>query len=373
MTSGTESSRLTYLDGVRGIAAWNVFIGHFLRSFPIPRNVETVGSTLADGAASVSLFFILSGLVLSYSYLAPGARTRVSIPSFWFRRFVRIVPAFFVVLVVSELARRTVFVDLSGANEVTEWLRSFWHQPFTIKALALQSIRLFRMFESGTLLPQGWTLQTELLLSLVVAFLIPAVREIGLGIVLFTLLAVRVLGAPAYLFHFTAGILIARYFISIQGWVRARSGAFRASALVVGLALYSFRVPWSRVEPDNYAEWLVSHPYWIYYVSGSGAAMLLVLVIGSPRLQRLFEKPVARYLGDISYSLYLCHFIVLLCLSAPLMHWMGRVDVLSWTLTLVVSTAATLALATALHRYVELPCMRVGKRILHYCAASPSR
>jgi peptidoglycan/LPS O-acetylase OafA/YrhL len=69
----------------------------------------------------------------------------------------------------------------------------------------------------------------------------------------------------------------------------------------------------------------------------------------------LLNLPVVRFLGVLSYSLYLCHFIFL-----------ENIERL-WTTNPVVSGAVSLAcalgFATAVHYWIERPCARMRKRL----------
>jgi peptidoglycan/LPS O-acetylase OafA/YrhL len=70
---------------------------------------------------------------------------------------------------------------------------------------------------------------------------------------------------------------------------------------------------------------------------------------------RLLNLPVVRFLGVLSYTLYLCHSII--------MESIGSV----WTnpvLSGAVSLAGALCFALLVHYWIELPCTRIRKRLL---------
>jgi|SRR5580700_1882571 hypothetical protein len=58
--------RVEYLDGLRGLAAMQVVLNHYTLAFA-PGWVGPLGF-FADGVAAVLLFFLMSGLVLTYSF-----------------------------------------------------------------------------------------------------------------------------------------------------------------------------------------------------------------------------------------------------------------------------------------------------------------
>ena len=72
-----EGERLTYLDSIRGLAALSVLCSHYCGAYDLPPIVSQWVSNFPlsmcrDGFAGVSIFFVLSGLVLSLKYLRKG-------------------------------------------------------------------------------------------------------------------------------------------------------------------------------------------------------------------------------------------------------------------------------------------------------------
>jgi peptidoglycan/LPS O-acetylase OafA/YrhL len=86
--------RLECLDGVRGLLAVYVMLGHMAPFAPLPGWVQ---SPLSHGGAAVDMFFILSGLVISRSLDSAGYRARRFFPA----RAARIFPAFLIVFALA--------------------------------------------------------------------------------------------------------------------------------------------------------------------------------------------------------------------------------------------------------------------------------
>ncbi|MFA9288898.1 MAG: acyltransferase family protein [Weeksellaceae bacterium] len=89
----TASSRLTALDGIRGLAILLVFFNH-INSGPIiqavPESLKFIFSGLfSSGVTGVSLLFILSGFLMAYIYPDPDNKT-----AFLQKRYTRIFPLF---------------------------------------------------------------------------------------------------------------------------------------------------------------------------------------------------------------------------------------------------------------------------------------
>jgi peptidoglycan/LPS O-acetylase OafA/YrhL len=86
--------RLECLDGVRGLLAVYVMLGHMAPFAALPGWLQ---SPLSHGGAAVDMFFILSGLVIARSLDSAGYRARRFFPA----RAARIFPAFLIVFALA--------------------------------------------------------------------------------------------------------------------------------------------------------------------------------------------------------------------------------------------------------------------------------
>jgi peptidoglycan/LPS O-acetylase OafA/YrhL len=90
------SHRYKPLDSLRGLAALFVFFGHYLGIwgdiFSHKNLVETPLGILFNGTASVMLFFVLSGFVLSLPFI--NGEKPLKLTAFYVKRILRIYPAF---------------------------------------------------------------------------------------------------------------------------------------------------------------------------------------------------------------------------------------------------------------------------------------
>lgn len=98
----TRKASFPSLDGVRGIAVLIVVINHALRSDGFSVGSEKFLEILPTGHFGVSIFFVLSGYLITKLLLAEEARNgRIDIRNFYVRRTFRILPLlyFYIVLV----------------------------------------------------------------------------------------------------------------------------------------------------------------------------------------------------------------------------------------------------------------------------------
>lgn len=112
------------LDGIRFLAAFMVVVHHciffkksYSESYPIvERSIELMGRL------GVSLFFILSGFLISYLLLVEkDSKGTISFRNFYIRRILRIWPLYLGYGLILTLFSPTVFAWLGMGQEATDW------------------------------------------------------------------------------------------------------------------------------------------------------------------------------------------------------------------------------------------------------------
>jgi len=269
------------IQALRGLAAWMVFLHHFVQYFLTAHGGAWTYAFAERGILGVDVFFVVSGFIMFY---VVNERPGFGAVEFGLARFFRIVPAYWFftfVLVLAKAASPSGFTN-------TEW---------TVDSLASSLVFVPVVNPaSGTPLPPlivGWSLNLEILFYLMLCLFLVAGRTAG-----FALTAA------------SCGLLSALVPIPYGLMVEFALG------MLLGLA-------W-RSAPGAFAE--IGRKPWI----GVAVALLsIVILVGAPLQVRpvgafllvaagLFLEPLARklhpsllHLGDISYSTYLLHIIVL--------------------------------------------------------------
>lgn len=333
--------RLSSLTGLRAIAALAVFVFHLGWQPTAPGLVRPY---LWLGPPAVSLFFVLSGVVLAWSADAWPER---SAARFWQRRFARIWPAHAVAL-----AGAVVFaVAIDAPRRVVD----------VASQLLLVSPWLFDDSAVHTLNSVNWSLASEgffyLLFPLLIVVL-PGVRSVRANVVLLAACVIGTIGTealvtlaaseqrefqlsyyfpPARVFEFVAGIALARLL---------RAGAVPRIPLAVPVALWLLAA--TTIESAPGALWF----------AGWTLIPTLVLLAAFARAD-LDGRPtgMANRLmvrgGEASYCFYLVHYTVI----AVVWHVL---DVAQPTPVAVAGAAVLSVAATwALHVGVERPCERI--------------
>jgi peptidoglycan/LPS O-acetylase OafA/YrhL len=345
------SRRLETLDALRGLAATAVVASHLLHVRPAfgtrPWHGPMLGwewalkatplSVLVDGHAAVLVFFVLSGLVLSGQLLAP---TPPRYGAFAVKRLLRLYPPYAAALLGS--AALQTWLGAGAPHGPSGWLADNWTERFSFAAVADYALMLGDRLALDN---PVWSLDYEMRISLLLPLLLLPVRRwrpaapllaaglLGAGWLL------RPCGAPQAVW---AGVLYAGMFLlgtalaDQVGRLRAMRPGWPALAMLAGA-------------------WAVLFLVWQEALEAVGAAMLVasVLMAGAPAA--LCETPVARFLGRISFSLYLVHVPVLMAVLALL----GTAPF--WRMA-VVFVPVSLAVAWAFHRIIERPSHALSRR-----------
>jgi len=338
-----NGSRLEYLDSIRGIGAAQVLVLHFFTALApslVSTNVEDRGvgiyihasplAFLYDGSSAVFLFFVLSGYVLTEAYRAkilvtpPGriiaARaTRLGIPAVASVVFAALVFAFF-------------RGHNSEAGEVvgSAWFRDLWHPELSVHAilrdafvnsllLAYQGLEpinsiapsLQQNFSQAFNAPL-WTLSIELYGSALILLLCwtHCFQRRLWPILVSVLLAffVRSSFLPFLIGHLLAVAGWGKSKPSLPGWV-----AWALIAIGVGLCISSPFGPLNVVKAacgwDTHILAPCHSAY--HYQKTLGAIIIFVGVIQLRQLRTRLEAPALRWLGKMSFPLYLVHWPIL--------------------------------------------------------------
>ncbi|MDP2902160.1 MAG: acyltransferase [Methylovulum sp.] len=363
-----EKTHIAYLDTIRGLAALTVVSEHFVIAYGLPCEGDLCRQWLDysplhiwwDGIAAVSMFFVLSGLVLSLKYFRTGAGpvlAQFALSGYALNRMLRIWLPYCVILFMS------AFLYLATVNTpplptplpASEWVTLMWRgHPLTLVDM-LREAFLLHLPPLIVLIPQSWTLSIELVLSLLLPVgLLLAQRGI-LWLLFFAVLAVTLLGVSVFLVHFLIGLLLAKYHKLATAYLVSYRWR-RRLILVTGLFFYT--------AADSL--YVVLNDTGLWLASGLGAGMILLFVLGSVRAQTLLSHPGLRYIGKVSYSLYLLHMAVLMCLTPILLQILGLVisnRLGLWLGGWLATVALSLFLSLLSYHWLELPCMAMGKRL----------
>jgi len=335
MTGATGSPGFrTDIQALRAVAVAAVVVNHF---WP---------SAMTGGYIGVDVFFVISGYLITSHLDREIVRTgRVRIGQFYARRVRRLLPAAFLVLGVSVVLAYFLLPYPRWKANAGEVVASalYWENWL----LAAKSVNYSASREAASLVQHYWSLSVEeqfylfwplLLLGLGRigarrAFVVPGLAVLCLLSLGFSVWWTITSPSPAYfvtparVWEFALGAGVA---LAASRLVLPRTPAFLAS--FAGLAMIfaaAFRY-------DHHTPF----PGYLALVPAVGTALVIVSGLRPGRQWHTFltaSRPV-QFLGDISYSLYLWHWPVLLVAPFAL----KRELTLPWSLGL---TALSVVLA----------------------------
>ncbi|HXI45785.1 MAG TPA: acyltransferase family protein [Candidatus Acidoferrales bacterium] len=277
--------------------------------------------TVTGGFVGVDVFFVISGFLITAHLVAhPPTRSR-HLLEFWGRRIRRLLPAAFLVLIVTAIASRLIAPDTRWAANAGEIIASALYVQNW--ALSARAVDYLGAAEAPTPVQHYWSLSVEEQFYLFWPILILGVfwlaRRSRLGPLLVTRLAMLAVvgGSLYYSITATATDPLSAYFITpTRVWELATGGLVATLPSLAGLRL-----------PDR----VVSGAAWLgigmlllagfVFTSvtpfpGSAALLpvvgtaLVILAAAEGRASptRLLGVRPVQHLGDTSYSIYLWHW-----------------------------------------------------------------
>ena len=328
-----NKSRVAFLDGIRGWASIAVLLSHTIPCFlalttpqldagraqlarDIANNnylsfmIKVVIRILTNGRFAVLIFFILSGYTLSISQLYSEKRN-LALASIarYFRLMIPVISATFIAYI---LLRVGLFFNLQAATtpeNSLNWLGTFYtfHANFKdFLAFSLYEV-FFRYNGDVTYNPPLWTMQIEMLGSLVLYAYLAIFRtteSINWKVIL-TITAVLLSFIPLCA-CFCVGYLIAELNKKLEG----KANFLRSTPCqIILLLMFAVSIMMS-IYFKSYNE--------VDLTVFSAASMLVFSVSFSGYLARLFSGRLSRFLGRISFPLYLIHFPIICSWSSYL-------------------------------------------------------
>lgn len=147
MSGNQLESRVPELDGIRAIAIWMVLLVHLITGFPSPQGAlsflpRDMVVAIGHGWLGVDLFFMLSGFLITGILLDTRERPHY-FRNFYARRFLRIMPLYFTLVLVwavfyHQYGRYLLLSSVFGANLAPLFHVAVPHGPTVLWSLAVE-------------------------------------------------------------------------------------------------------------------------------------------------------------------------------------------------------------------------------------------
>lgn len=342
---GAPHSRISSIDGLRGVAVLAVLLFHTQSSF------------LNAGFLGVDVFFVISGFLIADILYRSGSRS--SIGRFWLRRARRLAPALILLLAVVALVRLLRPLPGNGDNAPILAALTYttnWYDIWTAGSY-------FASFDHPSVLLHTWSLAIEEQFYLLFPFVLLAATAVfghkrrAMGAAVAALAGISA-GWAALLW--VTGASVDRIYMGTDT---------RAQSLLVGACMGIVVSARPRMERAPRMVTLAGTLGFVLLAAAMAAVRdvsamflggFLVVAMGTAAviLACLYEGPVSRalawrplvLLGIISYSVYLWHYPIFAWVQGPEGNAQLSAEVWSFVLTLLVATGS--------YYFIERPFLR---------------
>jgi peptidoglycan/LPS O-acetylase OafA/YrhL len=316
--------KIKYLDGLRGLAAFVVVLSHFVVVFfPALYTADVVETrfvsqldliiagtplnVIYNGNFAVCIFFILSGYVLTYKFFRD--KNPEALASGVFRRYFRLlVPVLFSNFLVFILMKLSLFhnVEAGIITKSTWWFSDAWKFRPNFFGMLKESFFGVFILDESNYNPVLWTMTYEFFGSFLV-FIVAAVfgRFKYRNLIYFVLCCLLF---QTYYMAFIAGLILSD--LTFNGYLEVFEKKI-AKLILVGLLLGSYPAGMdvtNTVYDIIHFRFLNNNPMFFHIL---GSVCIMLAIINSKKLQRLFSARPLAFLGRISFPMYLVHLTVI--------------------------------------------------------------
>lgn len=366
MMDNTKRKHFNYIDSLRGLAAIAVVFSHSIGVFGLPTKITFVDKTplhiFWHGEGAVMVFFLISGFVLTHLL---NRDENILEFKYYFRysllRLNRIYPAFALVIILTFIIRTYAPYQYDSLPAYTSWFNGLNNMKFTVQNLFKELSLIIPIASGYKLMPQGWTLVLEILISIVFPFLLIFIRINKIALFIFSYFSIKLLSFTSFASLFVCGIYIYTYQDLIISKINSYGRWLKFIILIIGWLLFTITF---------FANERIIHLIRIVFINPllPGSVLLFILVISSKTIKRILNNKLLVYLGKISYSVYLIHFVIIFSLAGRISTLLNNrfgynenvnIFMINSLLIIIVLMAASI-----FYFCIEKPMLLFGKKII---------
>lgn len=312
--------KVNFLNGLRGGAAFIVVIAHYLQVFyptVFNGNIESIHTKsnlelifyktplnlFINANFSVCIFFVLSGYVLSMKFFK--YKDNKIIISGMLKRHLRLALPVLAVLTLAYIMYKFNTFYLGDVSTITKTdITNTYLIKYDYIDILKQSLFQVFIFDIQTYNAVLWTMQYELIGSFIVFFMLIAFSHCkykkSLSIVLLLIFL------NSYYLGFILGCLLS--YISVNKKINIKKITLGFLLLI---ALFFGSYPYYQGNDSIYN--IISlkfgglNNFTLFHTLGG--ALLVFVIVNFKTLQNIFSSKIMVFLGKISFSLYLVHFL----------------------------------------------------------------
>ena len=354
------------LDFLRGLAAQAVLIEHILTTSGM--------NGVFIGSFGVVVFFILSGFLIHITTISAYEKGQFSIPYFISKRFFRIFTLYIPLIILC--FGIDIIIQYFGLPQPEKVIQNYTVQNLIGSFFMLQQ-NVFSEFASQifdmeflNIKPYGsarpfWTVAIEWWIYLAYGFLfsffiakkkIPKVFSVygmlfGFSLIVVVFNSISGIGHNLT-FVWLIGAVVGHYYYRFD-FTKLTVNNKYLLVLMVGLFLmFLGRIAHMKLSPM----YVNAIPYDMVNVIIFTLFFICFLLLSSACIDRGWLSKFSRYIGEISYSLYLIHFTILSALYG--MGMFDKFDAFTFLVSFVVSNFLAVVLYYSIDRFHSLLWMR---------------
>lgn len=303
--------RYAFIDSLRAIAILGVIVVHTAQW--IQPASGFLRHVTEQGARGVQLFFVASALTIFMSLKSRSEVEAAPVRNYFIRRFFRIAPLFYLGIVL--------WLLIDGFSP------RYWAPSGIDGWTVLLTAAFLHGFHPETitsLVPGGWSIAVEMTFYLIAPMLFSYIRDLpaSIAFLVATILLNHILTATVVSYWLGSYLPEQQYLATNYGllWFFAQLPVFALGLVVFHVMgnqfgarrrllgytlLVMVAILWiAFIEVSSYHGLLPQH---VFY----GASFVLLTLALAAHPTRLLVNPVMRKVGEISFSLYICHFVAL--------------------------------------------------------------
>jgi peptidoglycan/LPS O-acetylase OafA/YrhL len=344
------------------VAAFLVFVYHFDYFFGEKFPIFTGLDFIQKGYLWVDFFFVLSGFVISHVYLEQLSKPSIKqYKKYLIYRIARIYPVHIVLLLAFIGFEFATMVMANGNGQ-------FFHEGRSIEAIFtnLTLIHSWGIYDHLTWNTPSWSISAEWFAYILFPLFALAFRWVKNPFVAAGVIAVLVL-----LMHSLSFMLKSRDGIIMEwhydyGLIRVVIG-FLCGMMVQRMVSVSNPSNFQNADVLSFVAFILVIAAMEYkFLKGDALYILLFCYLiglvsqADGAFSRVLNNKYLVYLGEVSYSVYLVHLLVLMVAKQALEMVLPSLsgDVNGWLVFVTLSFGVTLA-AAILYEVVEKPCRRL--------------
>ncbi|RZJ82295.1 MAG: acyltransferase [Flavobacterium sp.] len=349
--------KLDWVDALRGYAILGVICVHTL----MDDQQVFLNKFWSTGHKGVELFFLVSAFTLLLSYNRRKEED-LNVGNFFIRRYFRIAPMFYFALVYFLIQDRNLPYPAS-------YMQNASPSNIIAHSLLLNGVSPHWI---NSIVPGGWSVGVEVLFYMMCPFLFLKITNVKKAMLYYF---ISFIAGQILYFYLLANPLItdgikwelflyyylpSHFFIFMLGFIAYYTTkmtikeASKYIAVLVVSCVFFYAV--LRLMPFANYKLINNNLMGIFFV--------LVINVLSRYSVPIIVNPLIRYLGKISFSVYLTHFAAMYVLNVFKLNELTQNHNQNFLIRLILVLVIAVPISTITYRLIEIPFQELGKKLI---------